>query len=295
MNPCVNLISSQEKVMMAVIQSGDYVRLLQMMDDGYAVTATVLEYFRCMRKHHILADIIKKFEDPEIVFSDSAADFVSAYLNEDYVTKIHNLRTQNERANRKAEVKKLLLVSGNKITPEVWKEVVRKRLFYELLDEVGLERIYNEARDIIVNPFYDLIITNQFLVEHKDVASLETRYHLCRYDEERCKFVLDVLTSDGNVDGAELLFAAKNSKLDEELVKCGKAKVFLHSNDEERYLRLFSAVQRYRNSLPRSKRYGWYLPFERYVEWYKAYPKQADEFIKEERNIVFRMVVKLAL
>lgn len=201
MNPCVNLISSQEKVMMAVIQSGDYVRLLQMMDDGYAVTATVLEYFRCMRKHHILADIIKKFEDPEIVFSDSAADFVSAYLNEDYVTKIHNLRTQNECAKRKAEVKKLLLVSGNKITPEVWKDVVRKRLFYELLDEVGLERIYNEARDIIVNPFYDQIITNQFLVEHKDVASLETRYHLCRYDEERCKFVLDVLTSDGNVDG----------------------------------------------------------------------------------------------
>ncbi len=294
MNEFVKLVEQQDDVIMAVIQSGEYVRLLHMMDDGYAISGKTLEILRCLKKT-VLLDIIKRFENPEVVFSDSAADFVSVYFNEDYVTKIHSLRTQNEHANREAEVKRLLLVSGNKITPEVWKAVFRKRLFYELLDEVGLERIYNEARDIIVDPFYDQTITNQFLVEHKDVASLETRYHLCRDEEERRKFIFDVLTVDCNVDGAELLFAAKSSELDEELVKYGKAKVFLHSKDEERYQRLFSAVQRYRNSLPRSKRHGWYLPFERYVEWYKAYPNQADEFIKEERNIVFRMAVKFAL
>ena len=294
MNPCVNLMSSQEKVMMAVIQSGDYVRLLQMMDDGYAVTATVLEYFRCMRKHHILADIIKKFEDPEIVFGDSAADFVSAYLNEDYVTKIHNLRTQNERANRKAEVKKLLLVSGNKVTEEVWKTVFSKKLFKELIDEVGVEQIFNEARNIVVDQFYSNIITNQFLVERKDVKALEQRYYSCRSDESRREFIFDVLTADCAVDGASLLFAVNRPEIDEELVKYGKAKLFGQSREEKRYLRLFSAAQRYRNSLPRAKRHGWYLPFELYVEWFRAYPKEADEFIKQERNIIFRLAVTFA-
>lgn len=75
MNECVKLVEQQDDVIMAIIYSGEYVRLLQMLDDGYVISGTALEILRCLKKT-VLLDIIKRFENPEIAFSSSASAFV---------------------------------------------------------------------------------------------------------------------------------------------------------------------------------------------------------------------------
>ena len=299
MNECVKLVvEQQDDVIMVVIQSGEYVRLLHMMDDGYAVSGKMLEILRCLKKT-VLLDIIKRFENPEIVFSPSACEFVQAYCGNDNYQKILTARRAVAEKAREAQHDvlmsrlKVLYHQAGKVSLEVWHFAKENALAADLANMVGLEKIYQGIRRVELP---ESLFSDEFLVEHGECQELANRYHTRKYtgrytgiDSEA--MIATIITC--YPQGAELLFKADDRDLDMELVKSKRFEVFMQSNVKNRYLRLFAALRRYRETLPRFKRQPWYLPLEDYVEWYKFNRIEADKWIRKERGFIFWLIVKL--
>jgi hypothetical protein len=299
MDECVKLVvEQQDDVIMAVIQSGEYVRLLHMMDDGYVVSGKVLEILRCLKKT-VLLDIVARFENPEIAFSPSASAFVQAYRGEENYQKI--LAARKAAAEKAKEAKHKVLMSrlkvlyhqNGKVSLEVWNFAKANGLVDDLVQMVGLERIYRGIKSVDLP---ESLFSDGFLVEHEDCNALKARYYSRKFTGRYIGVDTDAMIATIIAcypHGAELLLKANDEELDMELVKSRQFKVFLQSNANNRYKRLFTTVQRYRNSLPRFKRQPWYLPLEDYVEWYKFNRVEADKWIRKERGLIFWLAVKL--
>lgn len=299
MDECVKLVvEQQDEVIMAVIQSGEYVRLLHMMDDGYAVSGKMLEILRCLKKT-VLLDIIKRFENPEITFSPSASAFVQAYCGNDNYQKI--LAARKAAAEKAKEAKhdvlmsrlKVLYHQNGKVSLEVWNFAKANGLTNDLVNMAGLEKIYRGIKPVDVP---ESLFSDEFLVEHEDCQALKARYHTRKYTGRYLGVDTDAMIATIIAcypHGAELLFKADDEELDMELVKSRRFDVFLQSNAHNRYKRLFETVRHYRKTLPCFKRQPWYLPLEDYVEWYKFNRIEADKWIRKERGLIFWLAVKL--
>lgn len=297
MNECVKLVEQQDDVIMAIIYSGEYVRLLQMLDDGYVISGTALEILRCLKKT-VLLDIIKRFENPEIAFSSSASAFVQAYCGNDNYQKI--LATRKATAEKTRVFKHNVLVSrlkdlynqNGRVSLEVWSYAKTNGILDELAKLAGIEEVYRSVKS------FDLpesLFSDDFLVKHEDCNALKARYHTRKYTGRYTGVDTDVMIAkiiSCYPNGAELLFKANDAELDMELVKSRRFDVFMQSDAKDRYMRLFESVRRYRKTLPCFHRQPWYLPLENYVEWYKFNRNEADKWIRKERGFIFWTAVK---
>ena len=297
MNECVKLVEQQDDVIMAIIYSGEYVRLLQMIDDGYVISGTALEILRCLKKT-VLLDIIKRFENPEIVFGSSACAFVQAYLGESDYQKIW--ATRKATADKTRVFKHNILVSrlndlynqSGRVSLEIWSYAKTNDILDELAKLAGIEEVYRSVKS------FDLpesLFSDDFLVKHEDCNALKARYHMRKYTDRYTGVDADVMIAkiiSCYPNGAELLFKANDEELDMELVKSRRFDVFMQSDAKDRYMRLFESVHRYRKTLPCFHRQPWYLPLENYVEWYKFNRNEADKWIRKERGFIFWTAVK---
>lgn len=297
MNECVKLVEQQDDVIMAIIYSGEYVRLLQMLDDGYVISGTALEILRCLKKT-VLLDIIKRFENPEIAFSSSASAFVQAYCGNDNYQKI--LATRKATAEKTRVFKHNILVSrlndlynqSGRVSLEIWSYAKTNDILDELAKLAGIEEVYRSVKS------FDLpesLFSDDFLVKHEDCNALKARYHMRKYTGRYTGVDTDVMIAkiiSCYPNGAELLFKANDAELDMELVKSRRFDVFMQSDAKYRYMRLFESVRRYRKTLPCFHRQPWYLPLEYYVEWYKFNRNEADKWIRKERGFIFWTAVK---
>ena len=297
MNECVKLVEQQDDVIMAIIYSGEYVRLLQMLDDGYVISGTALEILRCLKKT-VLLDIIKRFENPEIAFSSSASAFVQAYCGNDNYQKI--LATRKATAEKRLLQKTFQQISrlkdlynqNGRVSLEVWSYAKTNGILDELAKLAGIEEVYRSVKS------FDLpesLFSDEFLVKHEDCNALKARYHTRKYTGRYTGVDTDVMIAkiiSCYPNGAELLFKANDAELDMELVKSRRFDVFMQSDAKDRYMRLFESVRRYRKTLPCFHRQPWYLPLENYVEWYKFNRNEADKWIRKERGFIFWTAVK---
>lgn len=297
MNECVKLVEQQDDVIMAIIYSGEYVRLLQMLDDGYVISGTALEILRCL-KSTVLLDIIARFENPEIAFDPSACAFVRAYRGESDYQKI--LATRKATAEKTRVFKHNVLVSrlndlynqSGRVSLEIWSYAKTNDILDELAELAGIEEVYRSVKSFELP---ESLFSDDFLVKHEDCNALKARYHTRKYTGRYTGVDTDVMIAkiiSCYPNGAELLFKANDAELDMELVKSRRFDVFMQSDAKDRYMRLFESVRRYRKTLPCCHRQPWYLPLEYYVEWYKFNRNEADKWIRKERGFIFRTVVK---
>ena len=297
MNECVKLVGQQDDVIMAIIYSGEYVRLLQMLDDGYVISGTALEILRCL-KSKVLLDIIARFENPEIAFGPSACAFVQAYRGESDYQKI--LATRKATAEKTRVFKHNILVSrlndlynqNGRVSLEIWAYAKANGILDELVKLVGIEEVYRSIKAIDLP---ESLFSDEFLLEHEDCNALKARYNMRKYTDGGVGVNAGVMIAkiiSCYPHGAELLFKANDAELDMELVKSRKFDVFMQSDADDRYRRLFESVHRYRKTLPCFHRQPWYLPLEYYVEWYKFNRNEADKWIRKERGFIFWTAVK---
>lgn len=300
MNECVKLVEQQDDVIMAIIYSGEYVRLLQMIDDGYIISGTALEILRCL-KSTVLLDIIAKFENPEIVFGSSACAFVQAYLGESDYQKIW--ATRKATAEKTRVFRHNILVSRlnelynqtGRVLLEIWSYAKTNDILDELAELAGIEEVYRSVKSFKSFDLPESLFSDDFLVKHEDCDALQARYHTRKYTGRYIGVDTDVMIAkiiSCYPHGAELLFKANDEDLDMELVKSRRFNVFMQSDAKDRYMRLFESVRRYRKTLPCFHRQPWYLPLEYYVEWYKFNRNEADKWIRKERGFIFWTAVK---